>query len=686
MEERSSCVAPWGALGTPVLPAWFIEALGDRPLPSVVASLPELRTFADLGSYWQIVEEPLDRARSQQLVAAARQVAGSGRLEAIPAGVSADELAALPVSVRALNVIRRSDLLPSAKHVTAEQLLQLPNFGFTTLIELLCVLEAAGPLEPAQRPTVRGSLAVPVEDLAVWAGAPVLVESLLPALSAARDVLGCRTAADALCSLRFAEMLTEVDTLENLHRLELDDLPADVGPVAGLIGAVRRVEAEHDPQDVDLFIRHKVKRSVTLAQLGEERGVTRERVRQLEAKVAKALDSYGGQHAGVIASLVHAELPPIVESTSVTERINAILQPVVEAAEDEASEPAKFLPRYLVTTRLALAYMGSLALSDAGQQLLARLSGAVAAEVDDVGLIDLQSIVAREFPRGLSMLDELVELLGLTRIGEHVALRDTLRARAKLALLDIGRPATKEEIAAVGGLALGTLSSTLSNIESIARADKEKWGLTAWIDDVYEGIPAEIQQRIDQHGGAVPLSFLIQDIPERFSVTEASVRSYIASRQFEVVDGMVSVADESSVTYRPVEDVATRNADGELSWDFKVEARYFDGFSITGFPPELARELGCGPNDRRDVPVTAPAGCGTVSVIWRLTSVNGTAEIGRAREALAGIGVTAGAQARLVIARHGSVRFEQVESSDELHRSSVANDLLERLKSRRRIS
>lgn len=526
MDERWADVAPWGAPGTPVLPARFIEVLGDQPLPLTISrSWPELRTFADLSRYWEVVDEPLDRSRSQALVAAAQQAVGAGSLEAIPAWVSADQLAALPLSVRVSNAIRRGKLLPSAQPVTTEQLLRLPNFGFTSLIDLLCVLEAAGPLGAPQRDLDADFPAAASKGSAPWAGAATLVESLLPVLLTARDVLGCRTVADVLCSPRLVDLLTEVDMLETVHGLGLDVLPADAGPVAGLIDAVRRVEAEHGPENLELLIRHKVKKSDTLVQLGEERGVTRERIRQLEARVAKALDTYGGQHAAIIAALVRSELPPIVDSALVDQQIETILLPAVAAVGDDLGGPAAVLPQYLVKSRLALSSEGPLALNDEGRKLLDELSRLVAAEADDVGLVDLQAIVAREVPAGLPILDRLVAPLGLTRIGEHVALRDTLRARAKLALLDIGRPATKEEIAAAGGLAIGTLSSTLSNIESIARADKDHWGLTAWIDDVYEGIPAEIRQRIDQHGGAVPLSFLLQDIPERFRVTKASVRS-----------------------------------------------------------------------------------------------------------------------------------------------------------------
>ena len=169
-------------------------------------------------------------------------------------------------------------------------------------------------------------------------------------------------------------------------------------------------------------------------------------------------------------------------------------------------------------------------------------------------------------------------------------------------------------------------------------------------------------------------------------MTEASVRSYVATRQFDVTDGMVSLASTTNIAYRPLDDVADRNEHGELSWEFPVETRYFEGFSIIGFPPELARELGCGPNDRCEVPVASPEGCEPVSVIWRLTSVSGAAEVGRGRAALEALAVEAGSRARLVIAADRStVRFEVADDQKSSSEGSSGGDILERLKNRRRI-
>ncbi len=685
-------VAEWGSPSTPLLPSRFIEALAEQPLPdSLRAAGPELKTFSDLPRYWELIDEPLSRIQRQDLVASAKKVPAMTAIEALPAWVSEAEIRALPVSVRTYNAIRRVHLLPNPYPVTAQQLLDIPNFGIRSLVDLLCVLEAAGPFvgDGTCAEEHESAIGIDSEPVAIagWAGVDMFVDSALQILSLARDALGCRSVADALASPRLVELLDKTGAAETLQGLGLDELPGDVGPVAGLVDAVRLVEVEHGPDNIEILLRHKVQKSVSLASLGDERGVTRERVRQLEVKVADALDEHCGAQAGLIASVVRGGMAEIVRNDEVEQRIDAVLGSFASASGDQFETSTKTLCRYLIRSRLGYTTKGSFALSDDGWHLVDTLAQRIVSEADDVGLVDLKAILVQEAPHALRLVDELVKLLGLTRIGVHLALRDTRRVRAKLALLEIGRSATKEEIAEQGGFDADSLTSTLSGIDSIARADKSRWGLIEWIDDVYEGIPAEIRQRIDEHGGVVSLSFLLEDIPERFGVSEASVRTYAATKQFDVSDGMVSVANPHTLIFRSVDDVATRNEHGEICWEFLVEDRYFDGYSINRFPPELALELGCGPNDRCTVPVASPDGCNPVSINWRLTAPHGDAEIGRVSDALLGIGALAGEFARVVIVNDGSaVRFESVTKNQPSAQSPTAGDLLERLKRRRRIN
>ena len=84
-----------------------------------------------------------------------------------------------------------------------------------------------------------------------------------------------------------------------------------------------------------------------------------------------------------------------------------------------------------------------------------------------------------------------------------------------------------------------------------------------------------------------------------FEVSENSVRSYVATPKFLLRDGYVSLADSSSIRLRPLTDVVHgHTVDGRPYWRFKVEDRYFDGYSLAGLPPEIVKTLGCEPDGR----------------------------------------------------------------------------------------
>ena len=202
----------------------------------------------------------------------------------------------------------------------------------------------------------------------------------------------------------------------------------------------------------------------------------------------------------------------------------------------------------------------------------------------------------------------------------------------------------------------------------------------------YEGIPAEIIQRIDEDGGATTLARLLDELPRLFGVSESSVRTYVNTAQFVVQDGYVSVADESSIILRDLNDVIDgRDASGAPYWTFVVEDRYFDGYSLVNFPPELARELGCEPNGDTRARVAQPPGCDELSVIWRLSSATG-ASLGYLAEPLRRLAASGGDRIRVVI--KGSEVVELHRDSEEpssVGRDTPAELLLERMKNRRRV-
>ena len=306
---------------------------------------------------------------------------------------------------------------------------------------------------------------------------------------------------------------------------------------------------------------------------------------------------------------------------------------------------------------------------------------------DDAGLVEeatLQNLLPND--EWLSVWPRLVELCRFYRINGYLALKNTKTARIKVAVLEIGQPATKEEIAERSGLAGVRVANYLSRLPSVVRADMTRWGLSEWVEDEYDGVAGEILQRIDEDGGATSLERLFEELPRLFNLKEETIRAYLGAPQFLVRDGFASRADSSVLKLRPLDDVVDgRDSDARPYCVFRVEERYFDGVSMGGVAPEVAKALGCEPNGRERIRVVRPSGCGQLSLIWSLTSLSG-ASVGHLAEPLRRLGVEPGDRVRLVLCAKGEVELRKEGSAAlEAQADGKAAKLLERLKNRRRV-
>ena len=305
---------------------------------------------------------------------------------------------------------------------------------------------------------------------------------------------------------------------------------------------------------------------------------------------------------------------------------------------------------------------------------------------DDAGLVDESALQAalpndtwqRHWPL-------MVQHTGLHRLHESLALRNSAKARAKSALLFIGRPATREEIADVCGLSPTQVSGAFSNIPSVVRASKEGWALTGWIDDEYEGIVAEIIQRIEDDGGSTTPQRLLTELPAKFDVSASSVRSYLQTPRFLIQDGRISLANVSSVELRPLDDaIHGRDAEGAPYWTFAVESRFFDGYSITGVPPEFAKALGCQPEGGIYVRIENLPMCRDLSVRWRVATTTG-ASLGYVADALRELGLQTGQRVRVTLKAPNLVQMAEHNEQGQTTVQRPADAILARMKARRKV-
>ena len=605
-----------------------------------------------------------------------------------PEGLNRRILADLPLRVRTRNCLHTAMLLHGSDPLTVGELLRTPNFGRLSLKNLACEVERflsahshnaavqASSEESASigAPTERSRLPV------AWVNA---VRKLGPLFAAAAELKGVKTVGDAL-SHEVADLAGKMGFAEDLDAMPLDGLaPSWRGPVSAVLGRLEGV-LRAMPDRGRLIVEHRLVSNpptarMTLAEVGALLGLTRERIRQLQIRLERQLARALGPETPLVGAVLREELDPIVDARAFEEHVDAVL------GTGGAGLAMRYFRTALVSemgyTRRHGAYIDGQA-----EAAIVEIKNRARELADDAGLVE-QSALLASFPeqdwrrRHWSPLQRLV---GLHELHGSLAVRDSAKARAKAALKSINRPATRKEVARICGLGASRVAGAFSNIPSVVRADRDRWGLRDWVDDEYDGIVGEIIQRIEEDGGVTTTERLLSELPAKFNVSPVSVRAYMQTPRFQIRDGSVSLASPASIRLRDLADVIHGYDDGGAPfWTFLVEDRYFEGFSVVSVPPEFAKALGCEPDSGVDVPLENLPDCRALSLHWRLSSLTG-ASLGRVAEPLTLLGLQTGDRARVTIAANRSVRLSPDERSARPPRAQQADATLARMLDRRR--
>lgn len=508
-----------------------------------------------------------------------------------------------------------------------------------------------------------------------WSSAIPVLDTLL---NAAREFSGAHSVAEAL-SVDLADLARQLGMYGDVESISIDSLVQHSGFANEVLDAIETTIDELDDRDWSILEQREFSSTPRkLDEIGEELGVTRERVRQLEARAREALEERVAPLVGRIAGVVRSRLGPVVAQAVIEEEVNALFA-------DEQRLGTR-IARQMLTIALGYSVVDQIAMDDSALAVVELITDVAFELADPVGLINEDELRARLPDEAWNEFwNALTFRAGLPRVFGQLVRRATIPARIKAAVISAGQPITKDHIAELVGLDPKRVGAQLSRIDGVARADKIRWGLEEWIDDVYEGIPAEIVQRIEEDGGATRLERLVTELPRMFGVSEASVRAHVQTPQFTLTDGYVSVADSSSIRYRDLDDVIDgRDESGMPYWTFNVKEQYFNGYSLMGFPPELAKELGCGPNEKIRVPLRNPAGFQDLSVSWRTSAVTG-ASLGYLAAPLRRVAVEAGDDVRLVLRPDCSVELRKPVEHESSRDTPTAGDLLEQLKRRRKV-
>ncbi|MCY3820255.1 MAG: hypothetical protein OXH52_12965 [Gammaproteobacteria bacterium] len=476
-------------------------------------------------------------------------------------------------------------------------------------------------------------------------------EGLRSLLATSADVLGTPTLADALRPelVRLASRMGLDNALRSvaLHEtlLGTPSLPALV------VRRLRETLNGFSPRQLAVIEARLVRSPpATLEQVARQFGVTRERVRQIQKRLEPKIDAALGEELQIIASTLQERLEPVVAADALEQRIDLI--------SHDASETVAALFRDALIRAMGFTLNGGLYTNDHAEQAIRDVRRRARELADDVGLVQERDIVS-SLPgeKWQRFWPWLRRRSGLHGFYGSLALRDSAKARAKAALLFLGRPATRDEIGAVCGRERNRVGANLSNIPSVVKADRDRWGLRDWIDDEYDGIVGEIVQRIEEDGGVTTTERLLTEIPARFNVSPQSVRAYMQTPRFDVRDGSIRLASPASIRLRNLDDVIDgRDEGGAPFWTFVVETRYFQGYSVVGVPPEFAKALGCEPDSGVDIRIENLSDCRALSLRWRLATLTG-ASLGYVAEPLRRLDLQTGDRARVTIAGPRSVRL-----------------------------
>ena len=611
-----------------------------------------------------------------------------------PAGLDRSILDGLCIKVRTRNCLLQERLMEGDNPLTVQQLLRLQNFGSKSLSDLLITLEKflrecirTGTIASHQSnqwtgespndsvepgvPTAGTSETLPTP----WEGAGKL---LSPLLAAVAELHGAETLADVL-NPEFMRLASRMGVAAKIGAIRIDDVVNGTPGLASVVSSRLMLTIEAASENERTIIEHRLLRMPpkTLEEVGSLLGVTRERIRQIQARAEGKIRVAPGRELQVIAWTLKEQFGHIALESEVERRIEELLP-------DDPPLVKRIFRRALITA-MNYTLQDGVYLDGRAGRVVEEIRASVRRLADDVGLVDEEQLIV-ELPseQWRQFWPWLRKRYGLHDLHGSLGIRDSAKARAKAALLSIGRPATRSEIAAVCGMEEARIGGHFSNIASVARADKDRWGLKEWIDDEYDGIVGEIIQRIEEDGGVTTTDRLLKELPGQFDVSASSVRTYMQTSKFAIRDGWISMANVSSLQLRHLDDVIDgRDGTDAPYWIFTVEARFFDGYSVTGVPPEFAKALGCKPDEGESVRIANLPDCRDLSIRWPLASTTG-ASLGYLADPLRRLGVQSGQCVRVTIRGLGLVDLAAENGRMEQSATSHADAVLSRMKNRRR--
>jgi hypothetical protein len=391
----------------------------------------------------------------------------------------------------------------------------------------------------------------------------------------------------------------------------------------------------------------------TLDEIGRAHGVTRERVRQLEAKARASLME--SLEDGSVLAMVGDSISRAIGTVT---PLSALLKsmPALDRVVETISQPAwRVLDRLDDTYEIEDGWCGSPTLAEARAAtttLLSEISDQYGvAHIEDIGLVGDASesetdATASWLTKCGYIVDRGYVLTRTSSVGDYAA-----------AVLSIaGSPLSAQEIVDrfVFDRSAGSIRNAMSTDDRFERVDRDRWALKEWGMEAYGGIRSVIRELVAKNGGRARLDYVVEYVTERYSVSTSSVIAYAAAAPFSTKDGVVQRASEGQGSRKPPERTKRlfRRPDG---WAYRVRIST-DHLRGSGSVAPLAIATIC--DLKAGETKQLPSPLGPQAVAW--TGLQPS--FGTIRRFLLDEDVAAESEAFLVIRDDGSFAFERARN------------------------
>lgn len=342
---------------------------------------------------------------------------------------------------------------------------------------------------------------------------------------------------------------------------------------------------------------------ITLDALGEEYGLTRERIRQLESQLSANLTEWFTRDKDV---QIHSE--QIRKFTGKINTLEALLNvfPGLNEKINDLELPSWFVfDQFDDTFESDGTWVAVPSLSDVAQEF-DQLFDEYSSEGGYLELEQLQLLIS---DWGNATFSELVQwaqsrdyqLVSTALVSPSIRSMNDL-AFVALSLADQAVSSDELHKQAAADKSQRSFINALAFDPRMHRVGNDNWALIAWGGQEYVGIKQEILNKVDAHG-SVSLAVLVADLPARFGISANSVRTYAASWPLQTRGDEVSRAVKPVTPTRPLH--RSRRVyfvDGGLVYRVLVTSEHLRG---SGFPlpSALAGALGAVAGEVKSFPV-----------------------------------------------------------------------------------